>query len=106
MELTDGIKTTGVTLKRGNAEVFLLDVVTLKKALLIHSYSHDIFSVKVTATNRKTVIFKGNKNPHRHKQGIKFEIHEHKIHYNLMTPKDKKNTMDSCRGWYDIHHVA
>ena len=46
-------KSRSVALKRGDAEVCLLDVdenhevVTLKKALLIPSYPQDIFSVKV-----------------------------------------------------------
>ena len=57
MELADWTKTSGVALKRRDAEVCLLDadgnrvVVTLKKVLLIPSYAQDIFSVKVATTN-------------------------------------------------------
>ena len=62
IELADGIKTSGGALKRRDAEVCLLDAdgnqvaVTLKKSLLIPSYSHDIFSVKVATTNGAAVI--------------------------------------------------
>ena len=51
-------------MKRRDAEVCLLDadgnhvMVTLKKTLLIPSYSRDIFSIKVATTNRETVILK------------------------------------------------
>ena len=54
MKLADGTKNSGVALKRGDAEVYPQnvdvnhEVVTLKKTLLIASYPHDIFSVKVT----------------------------------------------------------
>ena len=76
--------TNGVALKRGDAEVCLLDAdgnpvtVTLKKALLTLSYSPDIISVKVTTTNGATVIFKESKNELKHKSSTTFEIYVHK----------------------------
>ena len=81
MKLGDGTKTSIVALKRGDAEVCLLDVdgnqvvVTFKKALLIPSYLYSIFSVKVITTNGVAVIFKENKNELRHKSSTKFKIH-------------------------------
>ena len=89
MELADGTKASSVRLKRGDTELCLLDadqnhvLVTLKKALLIPSYSHDIFSVKVTTISEVTVIFKENKKQLRHKSGTKFKICIHKRLYNL-----------------------
>ena len=107
MELADGTKTSGIALKRGDAEVCLLDenrvLDTLKKALHIHFYPLDIFSVKVATTNGPTDIFIENKNQLKHKSGTKFKIHAHKRLYQLMTTEDNKNTKDSCRGCYDIH---
>ena len=64
MELADGTKTSGIALKRGDAEVSLQDaegnhvVVTLKKTLLIPSHPQDIFVVKTT--NGLIVILKEN----------------------------------------------
>ena len=64
--LADRTKTSVVALKRGDAEVCLLDangnhvVVTLKKALLIPSYLQEIFSEKVTTTKGAAVILKEN----------------------------------------------
>ena len=51
IELADGTKTNGVALKRGDAEICLVNAngnkesVTLKGALFILSYPQDIFSV-------------------------------------------------------------
>ena len=52
-----------------------------QKALLIHFYQQDIFSVNVATTNNATLIFKENRNELRHK----FKIHVHKRLYYLMT---------------------
>ena len=68
-------------MKRGDAELSLQDadrnheVTILKKALLITSYPHDLFSVKVATTNGVTVIFTENKNELRYKNGTEFRIH-------------------------------
>ena len=57
MEQPEGTKNSGIAWKRADAEVCLLDadknpvVVTLKKALLIPFYPHDIFSIKFVTTD-------------------------------------------------------
>ena len=91
MELADGTKTSGVASERGDIDVCIQDangnrvLVTLKKALFILSYSHDIFSVKVATINGATAIFKENKNQIKNKSGTKFKIHVHKRLYYSMT---------------------
>ena len=74
-------------------------VVTLKKTLVIPSYPHHIFSVKLASTNEATVIFQENKNELRHKRGTIFKIYVRKRLYSLMTAEDNKNTENICRGY-------
>ena len=73
IELADGSKTNGVALKRGDAEIYLVNAngnkesVALKYALFISSYPQDIFSVKSAMANRLAITFKKNKNELIHK---------------------------------------
>ena len=68
IELADGTKTNGVSLKRSDAEICQVNAngnkesVTLKGALSIPSYPQDIFSVKSATANRAAITFKKNKN--------------------------------------------
>ena len=95
IELADGTKTNGVALKRGDAEICLVNAngnmesVTLKGALFIPSYPQDIFSVKSVTANGATITFKKNKNEPIHKNGTKFNIFVHNRLYYLMSTTNK-----------------
>lgn len=65
------------------------------------SYPQDTFSVKVMTMNRKTVIFKENKDNLIHKNSTKFKMLVDKRLYYLMNAEN--NTEDNCQGCYDIH---
>ena len=107
IELADGTKTNGVALKRGDAEICLVNAngnmesVTLKGALSIPSYPQDIFSVKFVPANGVTITFKKNKNELIHKNGTKFHKFVHNRLYYLMSTTNKSE--DSCQGCYDIN---
>ncbi|XP_057700312.1 uncharacterized protein LOC130920843 [Corythoichthys intestinalis] len=64
VELVDGTRCSGVALKRGDAECYLIDnrgqqrKATLRNALFIPSYPQDIFSVKAATSSGATVLFK------------------------------------------------
>ncbi|XP_057695561.1 uncharacterized protein LOC130917843 [Corythoichthys intestinalis] len=64
VELADGTRCSGVALKRGDAECYLIDnrgqqrKATLRNALFIPSYLQDIFSVKAATSSGATVLFK------------------------------------------------
>ena len=101
IELADSTKTNGVALKRGDAEICLVNAngnkesVTLKGALFIPSYPQDLFSVK------STTAFKKNKNELMHKNGTKFNIFVHNRIYYFMSTMNKSE--DSCLGGYNIN---
>ena len=101
IELSDGSKTNGIALKRGDAEICLVNAngnkepVTLKGTLFIPSNPQDIFSVKFVIT------FKKNKNELIHKNRTKFNIFVHNRLYYLMSTTNKSE--DSCQGCYDIN---
>ena len=107
IELVDGTKTNGVALKRGDAEICLVNAngnmesVTLKGALLIPSYPQDIFSIKSATANGAAITFKKNKNELIHKNGTKFNIFVHNRLYYLMSITNKSE--DSYQGCYDIN---
>ena len=107
VELADGTKTNGVALRRGDAEICLVNAsgnmesVTLNDALFIPSYPQDIFSVKSATANGAAITFKKNKNELIHKNGTKFNIFVHNWLYYLMSPTNKLE--DSCQGCYDIN---
>ena len=107
IELADGTKTNGFALKRGNAEICLVNAngnmesVTLKGILFIPSYPQDIFSVKSATANGAAITFKKNKNELIHKNGTKFNIFVHNRLYYLMSTTYKSE--DSCQGCYDIN---
>ena len=109
IELADGTKTNKVALKRGDAEICLVNAnangnmesVTLKGALFIPSYLQDILSVKSSMANRAAITFKKNKNELIHKNGTKFNIFIHNRLCHLMLTMNKSE--DSCQGCYDIN---
>lgn len=105
VELADGTRESGVALKRGDAEVCLIDnegqqvKATLSSALYIPSYPQDIFSVKAATTNGASINFQHGRNELIHKNGTKFNIQEYNRLYYLNTVNEKN---DSCNGCYDI----
>ena len=107
IELADGTKMNGVALKRGDAEICLVNAngnkesVTLKGTLFIPSYPQDIFSVKSATVNGAAITFKKNMNELIHKNGTKFNIFVHNRLYYLMSTMNKSK--DSCQGCYDIN---
>ena len=107
IELADGTKTNWVALKRGDAEICLVNAngnkesVTLKGALFIPSYPQDIFSVMSASPNGAAITFKKNKKELIHKNGTKFNIFVHNRLYYLMSTTNKSE--DSCQGCYDIN---
>ena len=107
IELADGSKTNWVALKRGDAEICLVNAngnkesVTLKGTLFIPSYPQDIFSAKSATANGAAITFKKNKNELIHKNGIKFNIFVHNRLYYLMSTTNKSE--DNCQGCYDIN---
>lgn len=83
IELADGTRTNSVALKRGDAVVYLKDSngrkteVTLKNALYIPSYPHNIFSVKTATEKGATVVFGPNRSEMTAMNGVKFNIVQH-----------------------------
>ena len=75
--------------------------VTLNRALFIHSYPQDIFSVKSATANGAAITFKKNKNELIHKNETKFNIFVHNRLYYLMSTTNKSE--DRCQGCYDIN---
>ncbi|TWW54867.1 hypothetical protein D4764_0229500 [Takifugu flavidus] len=75
VELADGTRTNGAALRRGNAEVTLVDregkrmKATLKKARYVPTYPQDIFSVKAATTNGASVNFREGHSELIHKSG-------------------------------------
>ncbi|TWW54783.1 hypothetical protein D4764_0220080 [Takifugu flavidus] len=80
VELADGTRTNGAALRRGNAEVTLVDregkrmKATLKKARYVPTYPQDIFSVKAATTNGASVNFREGHSELIHKSGTRFDI--------------------------------
>ena len=107
IELADDTKTNRVALRRGDAEICLVNTngnmesVTLKGALFIPSYPQDIFSVKSVTANGAVITFKKNKNEMIHKNGIKFNIFIHNRLYHIMSTTNKSK--ESCQGYYYIN---
>jgi len=105
IELADGTRASGVALKRGDAEVCLIDnegqqvKTTLRSALYIPSYPQDIFSVKAATTNGASINFQQGRDELIHKNGTKFHIQEYNRLYYLNTVNEDN---DSCNGCYDI----
>ncbi|XP_034076783.1 uncharacterized protein LOC117549204 [Gymnodraco acuticeps] len=68
LELADGVRASGIALKRGVAKVWLKDNTgrevepMLTGALYVPSFPQDIFSVKAATTNGATVVFKEGQN--------------------------------------------
>ena len=97
IELADGTRTKGVGLKRGDAEICLVDMggnhvtVSLKGALYITSYPQNILSVMSATANGATMVYLN---------GTKFKIYVYNRLYYLST---EKKLEDSCQGCYDIH---
>ena len=95
IDLADGTKTNRVALKRGDAEICLVNAngnmesVTLKGALFIPSYPQDIFSVKSATANGAAITFKKNKNELIHKNGTKFNIFVQNRLYYLMSTTNR-----------------
>ena len=107
IELADGSKMNGVTLKPGDTEISLVNAngnkesVTLNRELFIPSYPQDIFSVKSATANGAAITFKKNKNELIHKNGTKFNIFVHNRLGYLMSITIKSE--DCCQGCYDIN---
>ncbi len=105
IELADGTRASGVALRRGDAEVYMIDSAghqvktTLRNALYIPSYPQNIFSVKAATTNGASINFQQGQDELIHKDGTKFCIHEYNRLYYLNTVKEDS---DSCNGCYDI----
>ena len=80
IELADGTRTNCVALKRGEAIVKLTDSTgrrvnaTLKNALFIPSYPHNIFSAKAATENGATVKFGPTTSEMIDRNGTKFNI--------------------------------
>ena len=123
MELADGTRMNNVALKRGDAEMCLLDregrcsKVTLKKALFIPSYPQSIFSVKAATTNGATVTFQEGWDELIHKDCTVFPIEVHERLYYLkmvnnkrcvtnavndMTSTDKVSLSFDVKTWHEI----
>ena len=83
IELADGTRTKGVALKRGDAEICLIDMggnhvaVSLKGALNKPFYPQNVLSVMSATANEATIAFKKNENElvlYRGKEEIHSEI--------------------------------
>lgn len=101
MELADGTRMSNVALKRGDAEVLLLDVeqkcvrVILKKALFIPSYPQSILSVQAATADGAKVIFQEGQNELISKNGAVFRLEEHERLYYLKIVNDNKHCFDT-----------
>ncbi|RCU34834.1 hypothetical protein DVA81_18695, partial [Acinetobacter baumannii] len=80
LELADGVRTSGIAVKKGTAKVCLRDTkgrivdMMLMEALYVPSFSQDIFSVKAATAQGATVIFKEGQNRLIHKNGTTIDI--------------------------------
>ncbi len=106
MELADGTRCKGVAERRGDAEVWLVDIrgrhlkTMLRRALYIPSYPQDIFSVQAAASSGASVTFRKGEDILVHKDGTKFPIHLHDRLYYLHTVSDGCD--DQVNGCYDL----
>lgn len=108
LELADGERTSGIALKRGLANVSLMDSrgravdTMLTKALYVPSFPQDIFSVKAATARGATVIFKEGQDELIHKDGTKFDIQVYDRLYYLSTVTHESDDVDECHGCYDL----
>lgn len=110
LELVDGVRTSGVALKRGAAKVRLIDRrgcavdTMLMGALYVSSYPQHIFSVKAATARGATVIFKEGQNELIHKDGMTFgiQVYDRLYYLNSAEPIDESNDEDGCHGCYDL----
>lgn len=124
MELADGKKMNNVALKRGDAQIELLNSkgryvkVALKNALFIPSYPQSIFSVISATANGASVKFTDGQNELLSKDGTVFPIEAHeKLYYlrmksnnegcieenlNDMMSRDKVKLACDLKTWHEI----
>lgn len=124
MELADGFKWNNVALRRGDAEVLLLDkdgrpvTINLRRALFIPTYPQNILSVKAATAEGAKVIFKEGQNILMNRDGVIFPMKEHDRLYYLRTEnncqqcvddsvndimsKDKVNLTCDIKTWHEI----
>lgn len=124
MELADGTRMNHVALKRGDAEVFLLDQegkkvkATLRRALFIPSYPQSIISVQAATADGAKVIFQKGQNELICEDGTVIPMKEHeRLFYlktvneqnqcdceyvNDMSTRDKVNLACDVKTWHEI----
>lgn len=106
LELADGVRASGIALKRGAAKVWLRDntgrevETELAGALYVPSFPQDIFSVKAATSKGATVIFKEGQNKLIHKNGTTFDINVYDRLFYLNTINE--GNVDECHGCYDV----
>lgn len=97
IKLADSIRASGMALKRGDAEVNLLNCegkqvkALLMNVLYILSYPQDIFLVKLVTANGASIKFKQGHDELIHKSGTEFNIKEHNRLYYLNTVSDESD---------------
>ena len=107
IELADGTKTNGVVLKRGDAEICLVNAngnmesINLKWGIIYTLLPTGYIFCQVCHGKWGGIIFKKNKNELIHKNGTKFNIFVHNRLFYLMSTMNKSE--DSCQGCYDIN---
>ena len=107
LELANGVRASGIALKRGAAKVWLRDnkgrdvETTLEGALYVPSFPQDIFSVNAATSKGATVIFKKGQNKLIHQSGTTFNIKVHDRLFYLSTVDEIAN-VDEYHGCFDI----
>ena len=113
VELADGTRCNNIALKRGDANVSLVDVngrrvrASLKNALYIPSYPQDIFSVQAATERGTTVTFQPDSADITYKDGTKFNVEKHgRLYYLNMCDvdvnSDSVNYACDLKGWHEI----
>ena len=108
LELADGVRASGIALKRGAAKVWLRDntgrevETELTGALYVPSFPQDIFSVRAATSKGATVVFKEGQNKLIHKNGTTFDIKVYDRLFYLNTVNEENVDIDECHGCYDI----
>lgn len=112
VELADGTRSNKAALKRGDANVSIVDVngrritASLKDALYIPSYPQNIFSLQAATKRGATVTFQPDHAEIIYKTGVRFDIEKHGRLYYLNTygnsNSDSVNYACDLKGWHEI----
>ncbi|KAJ8044729.1 Copia protein [Holothuria leucospilota] len=114
VELADGSRSNRIALKRGDANVRIMDadgrcvIAKLENALYIPTFPQNLFSVQAATAKGSTVIFHPKYAEIIHKDGVRFSIEKYGRLYYLHMYENSKPLSDSVnyacdlKSWHEI----